>query len=99
MFPNIDSQLGMTVSNNQGMESEVCLPAPPAIVPSKYGLISMTFFTVPLARYDHKHDGDLELTIHTNVRSGSGTRVYCYNDTTLEAECKCGSSVLDLDST
>lgn len=25
------------------------LPAPPAIVPSRYGLISMTFFTVPEA--------------------------------------------------
>jgi hypothetical protein len=78
---------------------KVGLPAPPAMVPSKYGLISMTFFTVPLASYDDKQDDDLELTRRTDVRSSSRTRIYCYNDTTLEAECKCGSSVLDLDST
>jgi hypothetical protein len=31
------------------------IPAPPAIVPSRYGLISMTFFTVPLARHDERN--------------------------------------------
>lgn len=49
--PSIDSQLthvNFSLALAPGRENNV--PAPPAIVPSRYGLISMTFLTVPDAK-------------------------------------------------
>lgn len=45
--------------------------------------------------YDSTH---LRKQISTNVRSSCSTRVYRYNDASLKAEGKRGSTVLDLDS-
>jgi len=72
-------------------------PAPPAIVPKRYGLISMTFFTVPDAgqRISMNQPDSIKKT--TYVASCSSTRVNSYDNSALKPESKGGSAMLNLD--
>ena len=59
MFPSIDSRLKCMINVVTRFARESGVPAPPAMVPSRYGLISITFLTVPDAvnRVKTKHQG------------------------------------------
>ncbi len=47
MSPNTDNRLYAISARQTSHEEYEDTPAPPAIVPRRYGLISITFFTVP----------------------------------------------------
>jgi hypothetical protein len=58
MSPNIGNQLWQNESMFLSLKVGHA-PAPPAIVPRRYGLISMTFFTVPDATVRLRNNGIL----------------------------------------
>lgn len=104
MFPNTDNRL----KRNFGIKLWVwvlknwILPAPPAMVPRRNLLISITFLTVPEARKNHQVSVEnhtvYSFILPTDIATGSCSRVNRDNDSSLEAESQCGSTVLDLDS-
>lgn len=90
------------------------VPAPPAMVPSKNLLISITFLTVPEAaeiqRVRRRNDdepaerrgtgGSRETEgTRTNITSSGGPGINGDDDSTFESESESGGTVVDLDST
>ena len=76
--------------------------APPAIVPSKYGLVSMTFLTVcEAASRTHRY---IFITKRNSIAAKSrkgltdvcphaGSGIYCHNNSSLEQKAKSGGAV------
>ena len=92
----------MSVSTSLiAQEKEENVPAPPAMVPSRYGLISMTFLTVPdamrfrtsVSTYIIINGGE-----YTNIASGRRSRIDSDNNTTFKAKCQSSRTMLDLDA-
>lgn len=73
-------------------------PAPPAIVPRRYGLISMTFLTVPEARWCISVWQRSICRSRTDVASSSSPRVHSDDNASLETEGERGGSMRNLDS-
>lgn len=63
MSPNTDNQLYADSARQTSHEECEDTPAPPAIVPRRYGLISMTFFTVPEATCQLRPSHVAEVTV------------------------------------
>lgn len=107
MFPNTGNRLSILNAYEILIYYEVrpkYVPAPPAIVPKRNLLISMTFLTVPeaimIANYvSRKYASAQRQGSRTDVTSCCRSRVNSYNDATFESKCEGSGTVLNLDST
>ena len=77
------------------------------MVPRRYGLISMTFFTVPEAedsvsvsyKLSGVRGGKTASMVPTDIAPCGSSRIDGYDDTPFEPECQGCRSVRELDST